>query len=85
MGYEVERRPIPVEELATSDEVGECGTAVVITPISRIDDKPSIAAKEATHVYNYKACGPVSRKLYDTLTGIQYGEIEDKYGWGYIL
>ena len=85
LGYEVERRPIPVEELATFDEVGECGTAVVITPISRIDDKPSIAAKEATHVYNYKACGPVSRKLYDTLTGIQYGEIEDKYGWGYIL
>lgn len=81
LGYTIERRPVPVEELDTFDEVGECGTAVVITPVSRIDDKPSILGEECTKVYNYKACGPVSRKLYDTLTGIQYGEIEDRHGW----
>ena len=85
LGYKVEIRPVPVEELATFEEVGECGTAVVITPVSRIDDKASITAKEVINTYGYKACGPVSRRLYDTLTGIQYGEIEDRYGWGHTL
>lgn len=38
MGLTVERRPVPVEELATFDEAAECGTAAVIAPISQIDD-----------------------------------------------
>lgn len=85
LGYKTERRPIPVEELATFEEVGECGTAVVITPVSRIDDKESICAPQCSASYNYKACGPVSRKLYDAITGIQYGEIEDKHNWCIVL
>ena len=40
LGMEVERRPVPVEELSTFEEAGECGTAVVITPVYQIDDKP---------------------------------------------
>ena len=44
LGMEVERRPVPVEELATFEEVGECGTAVVITPISSI----TIGGKNST-------------------------------------
>ena len=73
---------IPVEELSTFEEVGQCGTAVVITPVKLIEDKTALAAETVTASYAYNdECGPKSRKLYETLTGIQYGEIEDKHGW----
>lgn len=86
LGMEVERRDIPVEELSTFEEVGQCGTAVVITPVNLIDDKESLRANTVLKSYEYpNVCGPKSRKLYDTLTGIQYGEIEDKHGWCTIL
>ena len=79
---EVERRNITVDELSTFEEVGQCGTAVVITPVKQIDDKETLAADSVIKSYEYSAeCGPKSRKLYETLTGIQYGEIEDKHGW----
>ena len=74
LGITVEKRPIHVDELADFVEVAACGTAVVITPISSITygDK----------VFEYcNDCGPVSKKLYDRLTGIQYGEVEDTHGW----
>jgi branched-chain amino acid aminotransferase len=74
LGLTVERRPIHVSELADFVEVGACGTAVVITPIGKIfhGDK----------VYEYSSeIGPVSRKLYDTITGIQYGEVADMHNW----
>jgi len=74
----VERRPIPEEELETFEEAGACGTAAVISPISRIDDLDS----GKSYVFSSDGQpGPVSRKLYDTLRGIQYGTIEDKHGW----
>lgn len=78
MGLKVERRPVPVEELETFEEVGACGTAAIISPIGEIKDL------ETGKVYTY--CkdgkpGPISTKLYETLVGIQYGEIEDKHGW----
>ncbi|SES73820.1 branched-chain amino acid aminotransferase [Prevotella sp. kh1p2] len=76
LGMTVERRQIPEEELATFEEAGACGTAAVISPISYIDDLDN--GKR----YNYgEKPGPWSKKLYDTLTGIQYGLIEDKHGW----
>ena len=83
LGMEVERRPVPVEELSTFEEVGECGTAVVITPVYQVDDKPSLESSEVT---SYKfgvptECGPKSLKLYKFITGIQYGETEDPFGW----
>ena len=82
LGMEVERRPVAVEELATFEEAGECGTAVVITPISYIDDKPSLESEEYTRYrFTETECGPKSLRLYKTITGIQYGEIEDKFGW----
>ena len=78
LGMKVERRPIPEEELATFEEAGACGTAAVISPISRIDDvetgKSYVISKDGKP-------GPLSKRLYDTLRGIQYGEIEDKHGW----
>ena len=79
-------RPIAVEELATFDEVGSCGTAVVITPLSRIDDKPTLEGKEVSRSYHFsEKCGPVSRKLFDRIIGIQRGLEEDTWNWCHII
>ena len=76
LGLKVERRQIPEEELETFEEAGACGTAAVISPISYIDDL------DTGKRYSFgDQPGPISKKLYDTLRGIQYGEIEDKHGW----
>jgi branched-chain amino acid aminotransferase len=78
LGLKVERRPVPVEELETFEEVGACGTAAIISPIGEINDL------ETGKVYKF-CCdgkpGPVSKKLYETLVGIQYGDVADKHGW----
>lgn len=78
MGLKVERRPVPVEELETFEEVGACGTAAIISPIGEVNDLDTGKV--------YKFCcdgkpGPVSKKLYETLVGIQYGDVADKHGW----
>lgn len=76
LGMKVERRPIPEEELDTFEEAGACGTAAVISPISRLDDM------ETGKTYNFgEKPGLWSTKLYETLRGIQYGTIDDKHGW----
>lgn len=82
MGMKVERRKVPIEELETFDEVGACGTAAVITPIGKITDRDT--GKEYHYCPDGKP-GPVTTKLYQTLTGIQLGEVEDKYGWNLIV
>ena len=80
IGMKVERRPIPIEELDTFEEAGACGTAAVISPISYIDDP------ETGKRYDFgNEPGPWSKKLYDTLRGIQYGTVEDKHGWTMVL
>lgn len=82
LGMEVERRPVPVEELSTFDEVGECGTAVVITPVHKLVDKPFLESdQETVYTYGDGQCGPKSLKLYNYIKGIQRGEIEDTFGW----
>ena len=78
MGMKVERRPVHVEELATFEEAGACGTAAVISPILRIDD--------IQNGITYEFCkegqpGPISRKLYDNLRAIQYGDAPDLHNW----
>ena len=78
LGIKAIRRPIPVEELDTFEEVGACGTAAVISPIGEIADL------ETGKVYKF--CkdgrpGPVSTKLYETLVAIQYGDLPDPHGW----
>lgn len=82
LGLKPERRPIVVEELATFEEVGACGTAAVISPIKKIVDLD----KDVTYEFckDGKA-GPVSTKIYETLLAIQSGEHEDKHGWVEIL
>lgn len=82
MGMKVERRKVPIEELETFDEVGACGTAAVITPIGKITDRDT--GKEYHYCPDGKP-GPVTTKLYQTLTGIQLGEVEDRYGWNLIV
>lgn len=78
MGLKVERRQIPIEELDTFEEAGACGTAAVISPIERIDD---LEMKRSYVISKDGKPGPICRKLYDTLRGIQYGDIEDRHGW----
>ncbi|MCR5561307.1 MAG: branched-chain amino acid aminotransferase [Bacteroidales bacterium] len=81
-GLKVERRTIFIDELETFEEVNSCGTAVVITPISRIDDKVTLESGTITREYRYgDVCGPVSEKLYKRIVGIQNGTEEDNYGW----
>ncbi len=80
LGLTVERRPIPEEELSTFEEAGACGTAAVISPISYIDDL------ETQVRYDFgPEPGPWSKKLYETLRGIQYGTVEDKHNWTRII
>jgi branched-chain amino acid aminotransferase len=78
MGLTVECRQIPIEELDTFEEAGACGTAAVISPIERIDD---LEMKRSYVISKDGKPGPICRKLYDTLRGIQYGDIEDRHGW----
>ena len=74
-GIPVERRKVRVEELADFAEVAACGTAVVITPVSKIYDGDKV------YSYDAQTVGPVMKKLYDRMTGIQHGECEDIHGW----
>jgi len=78
IGLTVERRPILVEELSTFEEAGACGTAAVISPISRIDD----LSENRTYTFSKDGKpGPISERLYNKLRAIQYGDEPDKYGW----
>ena len=82
MGMKVERRQIPVEELATFEEAGACGTAAVISPIERIDDYD----EKKSYVFSTDGKpGPISEKLYKKLRGIQYGDEPDTHGWVTII
>ena len=82
LGMEVERRPVLVEELSTFEEVGECGTAVVITPVHKLIDKPFLESEEETvYTYGDGLCGPKSLRLYNFITQTQRGEIEDVFNW----
>ena len=82
MGLVVEQRPVLLEEVPGFDEAGACGTAAVISPIGRIDDAETgetfVISKDGTP-------GPVLTSLYHGLRAIQYGDVEDKYGWVTIL
>lgn len=82
LGLKVDRRPVAVDELDSFEEVGACGTAAIISPIGEIKDLET--GKIYTYCPNGKP-GPVSTKLYETLVGIQYGDIDDKHGWITIL
>lgn len=77
LGMKVEERPIRLDEVDTFVEAGACGTAAIITPIG------GIFYNEKMHTFygDGKEVGPVVKKLYDTLIGIQHGELEAPEGW----
>ena len=79
LGLEVEEREVFFEEVKDFAECGLCGTAAVISPVGKIVDH----GNEICFPSGMTEMGPVIKKLYDTLTGIQMGKIEDKFGWLY--
>jgi branched-chain amino acid aminotransferase len=79
LNIDVEERKIHKDELSTFAECGLCGTAAVISPIGMIVDHD----KEIKLPSGMESFGPVLKKIYDTLTGIQMGRIEAPEGWIY--
>jgi len=77
-GMKVEKRPVLLEEISEFDEAGACGTAAVISPIKKIVDPDTGKTYEYCKDDNP---GPVSVKLYNQLTAIQYGDEPDPFGW----
>lgn len=77
LGLEVEEREVYLSELKDFAECGLCGTAAVISPVGKIYDHGS----EICFPSGTDEMGPVTKKLYDTLTGIQMGRIEAPKGW----
>lgn len=77
LGMEVEQREVHFDEVKDMAECGLCGTAAVISPVGKINDH----GKEICFPSGMEEMGPVTRKLYDTLTGIQMGRIEAPEGW----
>lgn len=77
LGLETEEREVFLSELKDFAECGLCGTAAVISPVGKIVDH----GKEILFPSGMNEMGPVSKKLYETLTGIQYGRISAPKGW----
>lgn len=84
-GYNVSERLLSVDELeaamdnGTLEEAWGCGTAAVVSPIGEL------CYKDKVSVINGGKIGPVTQMLYDTLTGIQWGETEDIYNWTQLI
>ena len=80
-GYNVSERLLSIDELTEAMENGKleeawgCGTAAVVSPIGQL------FYKGKTYTINNNEIGQVTQSLYNKLTGIQWGKIEDTYGW----
>ncbi len=80
-GMAVEERRLSIKELIEASEQGlvnevfGSGTAAVISPVGKL------AYEDRVFTYNDGEIGPISQKLYDTMTGIQYGELADELNW----
>ena len=77
LGMEVEEREVLFEEVKEFAECGLCGTAAVISPVGKVVDH----GKEICFPSGMEEMGPVTKKLYDTLTGIQMGHIKAPESW----
>ena len=77
LGLEVEEREVYFDEVKDFAECGLCGTAAVISPVGKIVDH----GKEICFPSGMDEMGPVTKKLYETLTGIQMGHIKAPEGW----
>jgi branched-chain amino acid aminotransferase len=80
-GMKVSEKRITIQEVAEAydngklEEVFGTGTAAVISPVGRLKWQDKVM------IINDNKIGEVSQKLYDTMTGIQYGKIKDEFGW----
>jgi branched-chain amino acid aminotransferase len=80
-GYEVEERKISAEELLAAQKDGtleECfgtGTAAVISPVGKLRYQDEVMTINGGEI------GQLSQRLYDTITGIQTGKLDDEMGW----
>ena len=83
LGYKVSERLLSVDELVGALESGRleeawgCGTAAVVSPIG------TLAYGDKVYTVGGGKIGEVTQKLYDVLTGIQWGKIPDEFGWVY--
>ena len=77
LGLEVEEREVYLDEVKDFAECGLCGTAAVISPVGKINDH----GKEICFPSGMEEMGPVTKKLYETLTGIQMVRLEAPEGW----
>ena len=81
LGYEVSEEQIDVHDMLADVQSGKItevfgfGTAAVIAPVGKF------GYKDEAHAINNNEVGPVARRLFDELTGIQYGRIPDRFGW----
>ena len=81
LGLEVEERDVYLDELKDFAECGLCGTAAVISPVGKIVDH----GQEICFPSGMEQMGETTRKLYETLTGIQMGQIEAPKGWIHVI
>jgi branched-chain amino acid aminotransferase len=80
MNMKVEERDVEIANIDEFKEAGACGTAAVISPIGAINHKGQ------KHVFHSETeVGPVTEELYNTLTGIQLGDVEAPEGWIHIV
>ena len=77
LGLKVEEREVYLDEVKDFAECGLCGTAAVISPVGKIVDH----GREICFPSGMEEMGPTTKKLYETLTGIQMGRIEAPEGW----
>lgn len=81
LGMEAEEREVYLDEVKDFAECGLCGTAAVISPVGKIVDH----GKEICFPAGMEKMGPVTQKLYETLTGIQMGHIKAPEGWIHVI
>lgn len=81
LGMETEEREIYLDEVKDFAECGLCGTAAVISPVGKIVDH----GKEICFPAGMEKMGPITQKLYETLTGIQMGHIKAPEGWIHVI
>ena len=79
LGLETEEREVYFSEVPEFSECGLCGTAAVISPVGSINDH----GREICFASGMETMGPVTRRLYETLTGIQSGRLPDRFRWVY--
>jgi branched-chain amino acid aminotransferase len=75
LGMDIEERRISIDEVMKADEVFCAGTAAIISPIG------SITYDGKEYIFSNGDVGNVTRKLYDILTGMQFGTDSDPFNW----